>query len=160
MKRYRGTRVGETTADPTLVTVIDTDETGVEHHAALAHSTRHSPTGFNWGYAGSGPAELARCLLIDYLGTERVSGGLYQEFKARMIASLAQDRGWEITAAQIDRFLASPAAQAISTWLDDAAFPHLTDDDLDDGMVTRWIEEQEHQNRALKERYRQAHLVP
>lgn len=35
---------------------------------ALPHHVKHSPTGFSWGYAGSGPAELARCLLIDALG--------------------------------------------------------------------------------------------
>lgn len=34
----------------------------------LPHHSKHSPSGFSWGYAGSGPAELARCLLIDHLG--------------------------------------------------------------------------------------------
>lgn len=36
----------------------------------LRHHVRHSPNGFSWGYFGSGPAELARCLLWDYLGHE------------------------------------------------------------------------------------------
>jgi hypothetical protein len=26
----------------------------------------HSPTGFSWGYAGSGPAQLALAILADY----------------------------------------------------------------------------------------------
>lgn len=34
----------------------------------LPHVKRHSPTGMSWGYAGSGPADLARSLLIDVLG--------------------------------------------------------------------------------------------
>jgi hypothetical protein len=34
----------------------------------LPHLVKHSPTGFGWGFAGSGPAELARCLLIHALG--------------------------------------------------------------------------------------------
>jgi hypothetical protein len=34
----------------------------------LRHVVKHSPAGFEWGYEGSGPAELARCLLIDVLG--------------------------------------------------------------------------------------------
>jgi hypothetical protein len=34
----------------------------------LRHYVKHSPTGFSWGYGGSGPADLARCLLIDALG--------------------------------------------------------------------------------------------
>ena len=28
----------------------------------------HSPTGFEWGYCGSGPAQLALALLADHLG--------------------------------------------------------------------------------------------
>jgi hypothetical protein len=28
----------------------------------------HSPTGFSWGYAGSGPAQLALAILADYFG--------------------------------------------------------------------------------------------
>jgi hypothetical protein len=36
--------------------------------APLRHVVRHSPTGFGWGYGGSGPADLARSLLIDALG--------------------------------------------------------------------------------------------
>ena len=34
----------------------------------LPHIKRHSPTGMSWGYEGSGPADLARSLLIDALG--------------------------------------------------------------------------------------------
>lgn len=33
----------------------------------LPHHVRHSPDGFAWGYLGSGPSELARCILIDVL---------------------------------------------------------------------------------------------
>jgi hypothetical protein len=35
---------------------------------ALRHVVKHSPTGFSWGYDGSGPSDLARCILIDVLG--------------------------------------------------------------------------------------------
>lgn len=34
----------------------------------LRHVVKHSPAGFEWGYEGSGPADLARSLLIDVLG--------------------------------------------------------------------------------------------
>lgn len=46
-----------------LVTVI---RDGVE--SPLRHVVRHSPTGYTWGYAGSGPADLALSLLVDALG--------------------------------------------------------------------------------------------
>jgi len=34
----------------------------------LPHVSHHSPTGMSWGYGGSGPADLARSLLIAALG--------------------------------------------------------------------------------------------
>lgn len=172
MKTYIGKRDGETTVDPTLVMVRDEDENGIRHYGALPHHVRHSPGctrsqdelayrkasvhhlcsgAFNWGYSGSGPAELARCILIDYLGTTRVSGGLYQEFKARMIASLAQGQGWEITEAQIVGFLMSPYAQTIQGWLEDDLLARQADEEID---IDAWIERQERENHDLKARYR------
>ena len=35
---------------------------------AVRHVPKGSPTGMNWGYAGSGPADTARSLLIEVLG--------------------------------------------------------------------------------------------
>lgn len=46
---------------------VESDDSGIKR-APLRHHVKHSPTGFSWGYGGSGPAELARCLLIDALG--------------------------------------------------------------------------------------------
>jgi len=65
----------------------------------------HSPTGFSWGYAGSGPAQLALALCRDVLGR----GGaktqhalrVYQAFKLRVIAKLPSDQDWELTEEQI-----------------------------------------------------------
>ena len=34
----------------------------------LHHVIYHSPTGFAWGYGGSGPADLAMSILADHLG--------------------------------------------------------------------------------------------
>ena len=38
----------------------------------VQHLPKHSPTGMNWGYCGSGPADTARSLLIAALGDEAV----------------------------------------------------------------------------------------
>jgi hypothetical protein len=67
----------------------------------------HSPTGYAWGYHGSGPAELARAILADYLG--RVpQGEMYQRFKNEMIATLKQDdTSWIITSTAIELWLGS-----------------------------------------------------
>ena len=42
----------------------------------------HSPTGFSWGYAGSGPSQLAAALLWDTL-EDRVSKGAAKQFAVR-----------------------------------------------------------------------------
>lgn len=52
---------------PSAVVVYD-EAGGTTTARFLPHHQRHSPDGFSWGYEGSGPAELARCLLIDVLG--------------------------------------------------------------------------------------------
>jgi hypothetical protein len=61
VKRYRGRR----TAEDLAVVLVDY---GKGDTAPLRHHRKHSPAGFEWGYLGSGPAELARCLIIDHLG--------------------------------------------------------------------------------------------
>jgi hypothetical protein len=48
----------------------------------------HSPTGFEFGYAGSGPAQLALALLADCVG-ESLALEFYQEFKWAVIAQQA-----------------------------------------------------------------------
>lgn len=39
--------------------------------------SNHSPDGFNWGYGGSGPAQLALALLLEEVDTDTVKQ-LYQ----------------------------------------------------------------------------------
>lgn len=46
----------------------------------------HSPDGFNWGYAGSGPAQLALAIALKLTG--KADG--YQDFKFRVIANIPQ----------------------------------------------------------------------
>lgn len=40
---------------------------------------KHSPTGFEWGFSGSGPAQLALAVMADVLGAEKARE-CYQEF--------------------------------------------------------------------------------
>jgi hypothetical protein len=62
----------------------------------LVHIEKHSPDGFNWGYPGSGPAELARCILTDFLGSEHLADRFYQRYKWDVIAPIQHDGPWEI----------------------------------------------------------------
>ncbi|HUC10022.1 MAG TPA: DUF6166 domain-containing protein [Stellaceae bacterium] len=51
----------------------------------------HSPTGFEWGYPGSGPAQLALAILADFLGDDARAIALHQEFKWDHISPLTGD---------------------------------------------------------------------
>lgn len=68
--------------------------------APLRHVCRHSPDGFEWGYGGSGPADLALSILTDCLGKDRADS-LYQDFKFAFVARF-QYEGWRITSDVIE----------------------------------------------------------
>ena len=55
----------------------------------------HSPSGFQWGYGGSGPAQLALALLYDVTGDPELSVRLHQAFKRQFVALWGDT--WEIT---------------------------------------------------------------
>lgn len=61
----------------------------------------HSPSGFSWGFLGSGPSQLSLALLIDVLEDENRALELYQSFKAKVIARLHIEKEWQLTHAQI-----------------------------------------------------------
>lgn len=63
----------------------------------------HSPTGFEWGYGGSGPAQLALALLADHFGDDQAALRLYQDFKREIVSLLAPD--WRITSSMIDQWV-------------------------------------------------------
>ncbi|HWH58438.1 MAG TPA: DUF6166 domain-containing protein [Terriglobales bacterium] len=69
----------------------------------------HSPTGFEWGYGGSGPAQLALALLADWSGDDGFALQHYQNFKFKLIAGLPR-REWELTGAQIREVVAAMVA--------------------------------------------------
>ena len=62
----------------------------------LRHVEMHSPTGFEWGYAGSGPADLALSILVDYLGNEEAAEDLRGVFKEEVISRLPST-AWMLT---------------------------------------------------------------
>lgn len=67
----------------------------------------HSPDDFEWGYGGSGPAQLALAILLDFTGDEELSLRHYQAFKERHIATLKRNTTWTISGSQIEAFLRS-----------------------------------------------------
>lgn len=61
----------------------------------------HSPTGFAWGYGGSGPSQLALAILAHHLSDTRKALELYQPYKWRVVAQLPKDEAFEITGQQV-----------------------------------------------------------
>jgi hypothetical protein len=104
-KTYRGYNEGGHTASAHLVTVTSSRlPDGSEMEEMLEHRVRHSPTGFSWGYGGSGPADLARSILWDFLGNEPAPW-LYQAFKFAFVARWPQEGSWSLTAEEIRQWL-------------------------------------------------------
>ena len=66
----------------------------------------HSPDGFAWGYAGSGPAQLAYAILFDVTGDEDKTSRLYQEYKWAVITQLPREP-WTITAGSVLEWIAT-----------------------------------------------------
>jgi hypothetical protein len=82
----------------------------------------HSPDGFEWGYGGSGPAQLALAILADVLGAPARKARsswwdeaeddprtravrLHQEFKRKHIAGLDQEQPWTISENVVVAFI-------------------------------------------------------
>ena len=61
----------------------------------------HSPTGFGWGYAGSGAAQLALALLADCLKDDKKALRLHQEFKHILIVTLQKEAPWSFSVSYI-----------------------------------------------------------
>lgn len=71
----------------------------VEHGAltySLHHTPRHSPDGFEWGYGGSGPSDLALAIVNDLTG--KPDG--YQAVKEELVTRVPYEGG-AITEEQI-----------------------------------------------------------
>lgn len=66
---------------------------------------RHSPNGFNWGYSGSGPAQLALAICADYYQRRGLIAEealrVYQRFKRQEIATLPSGQPWLMSFARV-----------------------------------------------------------
>lgn len=57
---------------------------------------RHSPTGFQWGYAGSGPAQLSLALLLAAGVQTQDAEDLYQAFKFQHVQRWPNNMDFEL----------------------------------------------------------------
>lgn len=71
----------------------------------------HSPDGFEWGYGGSGPAQLALAILAHEYGDE-LAQAWYQDFKWAVVARLTE-RAWNLTSAEIQQAMQQLMSETI-----------------------------------------------
>ena len=77
----------------------------------------HSPSGFEVGYCGSGPAQLALALLLDYTDDEEVALDHHQEFKNEVVSQLdctGPDGRWRLTGRDIEAVLRETADKPVA----------------------------------------------
>lgn len=122
--------VGRRSRDGLAVYVVD--ENGEAPLAPRLDLMNHSPTGFECGYEGSGPAQLALAILADHLlwsrelpdnrplpvptpaEVECTAVHWHQWFKRDVIARLPRDRDFEIVPFQIAYWVGVHAAKMFS----------------------------------------------
>jgi hypothetical protein len=93
--------------DAVHAVVIAVDEDGTSRRLPLRLDLdNHSPTGFEWGYGGSGPAQLALALLADALGDDQRALRLHQRFKFAFVTKLDGD-SWTMRAAVVREWAAA-----------------------------------------------------
>jgi hypothetical protein len=92
---YRGTR----DADSAVAMRYETGKEPVALGWRL-DLRKHSPSGLNWGYAGSGPAQCALAILADYFeDNDQLALALYQDFKFRFVAGFGDT--WTLEGREI-----------------------------------------------------------
>ena len=117
--RYVGERIADdadeniTTATPAEVRIERRDGTSLPLNPRL-DVRNHSPDGFNWGYSGSGPAQLALAILADFTGSVWFAESHYQEFKSDIVARV-----------QSSRF--DVAAETVLAWTEPRLAPFITE---------------------------------
>ena len=90
----------------------------------------HSPTGFAWGYSGSGAAQLAVAILADWMSCDYAALALHQRFKAAAIAGLPE-KHWSLTDDDLVRIFETMCKER--PWLDRLAV-------LEDGPTVQIVD--------------------
>jgi len=93
---FRGRKTSDD--DFTVHVIVDGEERPLPLRLELRN---HSPTGFCWGYTGSGPAQLALAMCAEVVDTETALRA-YQHVKSKLIATLPMEtREWTISGAAV-----------------------------------------------------------
>ena len=82
----------ERTTEGVIADVIDSTHRGGGYELDPRFDLRrHSLSGYEFGFAGSGPAQLSLALLADALSNDETAKRFYMDFKNKVIARLKGD---------------------------------------------------------------------
>ena len=116
MKTYQGQRL-EYSA---FVEVISCDGNIMDLDPAASRAIQdHSPDGFDWGYDGDRPAQLALAILLDVTDDAAIALEHYKKFKSAYVVHW--ENTWELS------------SEDVRTWL---LTVDVETDDADDGLPT------------------------
>lgn len=96
-RTYVGIRAAE---GPCYVLVMEVEARRCSPLRPRLDLFNHSPTGFEWGYGGSGPAQLALAILADALSDDERAISLHQKFKFKVVGVLPRDI-WRLEHAEV-----------------------------------------------------------
>lgn len=99
MKRYIGIRDPDDALENEVY--IETSRGERKELPLCLNLRNHSPTGFEWGYMGSGPAQLSLAILDDLFGSAFALKH-YMRFKFEVVGKLRRE-GWTLTEETIRR---------------------------------------------------------
>ena len=102
---YHGEKTLRTETSPEhKVVVKNLNDGGDRNMPKYLGVVDHSPTGFSWGYSGSGPAQLAFALIYHVTDEDlERTNNLYQVFKRDVVSEL--DDTWTLTQADIVKWI-------------------------------------------------------
>lgn len=121
---------GKQTENALTVEVTTRQSGNKVRNRQLRHIPFHSPDGFQWSYGGSGPADLALSILVDYFSERAPREGyraraecnqwmvksrawqLHQDFKWHFVSKFGDE--WELADTQIEAWLKQQEADQAS----------------------------------------------
>ena len=95
---YRGRRDPTAPVDEEVEIVVDGESLDCRYDLLSA-----SPSGFEWSYGGSGPAQLAIAILAHAYDDEFACEH-YQQFKLEIVSELPEE-GWTLTKQDLDTWV-------------------------------------------------------
>lgn len=93
------TFAGDRTIDGIVVTL---DGTPLDPHT---DTHKYADGGFEWGYEGAAPSQLAYAILVEHLGDARKAEALQDRFMRSVTANFENE--WVMTTTDIDQALSA-----------------------------------------------------